>query len=59
LAGLNKQDFENKHGEILGMGSRIIPMSQDILGELGKEICFTNCCKNGLEALEDYVNDFC
>ncbi len=33
---LIKQDFENKHGEILGMGSRIIPMSQDILGEFGK-----------------------
>lgn len=33
---LVKQDFENKQGEILGMGSRIIPMSQDILGEFGK-----------------------
>ncbi|WP_221630263.1 type II CRISPR RNA-guided endonuclease Cas9 [Chryseobacterium lactis] len=33
---LIKQDFENKYGEILGMGSRIIPMSQDILGEFGK-----------------------
>ncbi|WAC39284.1 type II CRISPR RNA-guided endonuclease Cas9 [Pedobacter sp. SL55] len=33
---LIKQDFENKHGEILGMGSRIIPMSQDILGDFGK-----------------------
>ena len=33
---LIKQDFENKQGEILGMGSRIIPMSQDILGEFGK-----------------------
>lgn len=33
---LIKQDFENKTGEILGMGSRIIPMSQDILGEFGK-----------------------
>ena len=30
------QDFENKKGVILGMGSRIIPMSQDILGEFGK-----------------------
>ncbi|MCC5923715.1 MAG: CRISPR-associated protein Csn1, partial [Crocinitomicaceae bacterium] len=27
------QDFENKKGEILGLGSRIIPMSQDILGK--------------------------
>ncbi|MEX8549048.1 MAG: type II CRISPR RNA-guided endonuclease Cas9 [Mucilaginibacter sp.] len=26
-------DFENNEGEILGLGSRIIPMSQDILGE--------------------------
>ncbi len=25
------QDFENKQGEILGMGSRIIPMTQDVL----------------------------
>lgn len=33
---LVEQDFENKQGEILGMGSRIIPMSQDILGEFGK-----------------------
>lgn len=30
---LIKQDFENKQGKILGLGSRIIPMSQDILGE--------------------------
>ncbi|CAH0269021.1 type II CRISPR RNA-guided endonuclease Cas9 [Chryseobacterium sp. Bi04] len=33
---LVKQDFENKQGEILGMGSRIIPMSQDILSDFGK-----------------------
>ncbi len=33
---LIKQDFENKQGEILGMGSRIIPMSQDILSDFGK-----------------------
>ncbi len=33
---LIKQDFENKQGIILGLGSRIIPMSQDILGEFGK-----------------------
>lgn len=33
---LIQQDFENKQGKILGMGSRIIPMSQDILGEFGK-----------------------
>jgi CRISPR-associated endonuclease Csn1 len=33
---LIQQDFENKKGEILGMGSRIIPMSQDILGDFGK-----------------------
>ena len=30
---LIKHDFEKKEGEILGMGSRIIPMSQDILGK--------------------------
>jgi CRISPR-associated endonuclease Csn1 len=33
---LINQDFENKTGKILGMGSRIIPMSQDIMGEFGK-----------------------
>ncbi len=33
---LIEQDFENKKGKILGMGSRIIPMSQDILGEFGR-----------------------
>ena len=33
---LVEQDFENKNGKILGMGSRIIPMSQDILGDFGK-----------------------
>lgn len=32
---LINQDFENKKGEILGMGSRIIPMDQKILGEFG------------------------
>ena len=30
---LVNQDFEKKEGEILGIGSRIIPMSQDILGK--------------------------
>jgi CRISPR-associated endonuclease Csn1 len=33
---LIKQDFDNKQGEILGMGSRIIPMGQDIKDEFGK-----------------------
>lgn len=33
---LINQDFDKKDGKILGMGSRIIPMSQDILGEFGK-----------------------
>ncbi|WP_267402825.1 MULTISPECIES: type II CRISPR RNA-guided endonuclease Cas9 [unclassified Chryseobacterium] len=33
---LIQQDFQNKKGNILGMGSRIIPMSQDILGDFGK-----------------------
>ncbi|WP_423146269.1 type II CRISPR RNA-guided endonuclease Cas9 [Rubrolithibacter danxiaensis] len=33
---LVEQDFENKQGNILGMGSRIIPMSQDIKDEFGK-----------------------
>lgn len=33
---LVEQDFKNKQGNILGMGSRIIPMSQDVLGDFGK-----------------------
>src|SRR6218665_882779 len=33
---LIEQDFSKKEGKILGMGSRIIPMSQDILGDFGK-----------------------
>ena len=33
---LVEQDFENKQGKILGLGSRIIPMRQDILGDFGK-----------------------
>src|SRR5699024_1391409 len=33
---LVEQDFKNKKGEIIGAGSRIIPMSQDILGEFDK-----------------------
>lgn len=33
---LIEQDFEEKQGSILGLGSRIIPMSQDILGDFGK-----------------------
>jgi CRISPR-associated endonuclease Csn1 len=33
---LVQQDFDNKQGQILGMGSRIIPMSQDIKDEFGK-----------------------
>ena len=30
---LIEQDFDNKKGKILGLGSRIIPMDQGILGE--------------------------
>lgn len=33
---LIEQNFEDKQGKILGLGSRIIPMSQDILGEFDK-----------------------
>lgn len=33
---LVEQDFENKEGKILGMGSRIIPMTQDIKDEFGR-----------------------
>ncbi len=33
---LINQDFENRKGNIIGIGSRIIPMSQDILGDFGK-----------------------
>lgn len=30
------QNFDEKQGKILGLGSRIIPMSQDIMGEFGR-----------------------
>ncbi len=33
---LIQQEFKEKKGEILGMGSRIIPMTQDIKDEFGK-----------------------
>lgn len=33
---LIKQDFENKQGEILGMGSRIIPMDAAIMGKFAE-----------------------
>ncbi|NHN26363.1 type II CRISPR RNA-guided endonuclease Cas9 [Flavobacterium jejuense] len=33
---LIQQEFKDKKGEILGMGSRIIPMTQDIKDEFGK-----------------------
>ncbi|MFC4870526.1 type II CRISPR RNA-guided endonuclease Cas9 [Negadavirga shengliensis] len=33
---LIERNFEEKKGKILGMGSRVIPMSQDILGDFGK-----------------------
>jgi CRISPR-associated endonuclease Csn1 len=32
---LINQDFDNKVGEIIGIGSRIIPMTQDIKDEFG------------------------
>lgn len=35
---LIKQDFDNKEGKILGLGSRIIPMSQDVLGKFDSGI---------------------
>ncbi|MBX3164239.1 MAG: type II CRISPR RNA-guided endonuclease Cas9 [Bacteroidetes bacterium] len=33
---LIEQDFENKTGKILGLGSRIIPMDESIKGDFGK-----------------------
>ncbi len=33
---LVKQDFDEKQGKIMGLGSRIIPMSQGILGDFDK-----------------------
>jgi len=33
---LIEQNFEKKEGKIYGIGSRIIPMSQDILDTFGK-----------------------
>lgn len=32
------QDFENQEGKIIGMGSRIVPMSQDELGKFAKGV---------------------
>lgn len=34
-------DFENKNGNIIGIGSRIIPMSQDILGKFDSGVSFS------------------
>jgi CRISPR-associated endonuclease Csn1 len=33
---LVNQDFENNNGEIIGLGSRIIPMSQEIINDFNK-----------------------
>jgi CRISPR-associated endonuclease Csn1 len=33
---LVEREFEDQKGKILGMGTRVIPMSQDILGDFGK-----------------------
>lgn len=33
---LIKQDYENNDGEIIGLGSRIIPMSQEIINDFNK-----------------------
>jgi CRISPR-associated endonuclease Csn1 len=33
---LVEQDFDTKKGQILGMGTRVIPMSQDIIGDFNK-----------------------
>ena len=33
---LINQDFKNNQGEIIGLGSRIIPMSQEVLSDFGK-----------------------
>ena len=33
---LIQQNFETKQGEIIGIGSRIIPMSQDIIGKFAE-----------------------
>ena len=35
---LTGQDFDKKQGEIIGLGSRIIPMSQDVLGKFDSGI---------------------
>ncbi len=35
---LVEQNFENKEGSILGLGSRIIPMGQDVLSDFGKGV---------------------
>jgi CRISPR-associated endonuclease Csn1 len=33
---LIEQDFDKKEGNIIGIGTRVIPMSQEILGDFGK-----------------------
>jgi CRISPR-associated endonuclease Csn1 len=33
---LTQLEFEQKYGKILGIGSRIIPMTQDVLGKFGE-----------------------
>mgnify|MGYP000569036209 CR=1 FL=1 len=38
---LIKNEFEKKSGEILGIGSRIIPMSQDVLGKFDSGVSFS------------------
>jgi CRISPR-associated endonuclease Csn1 len=35
---LVNQDYENKNGEIIGLGSRIIPMSQEIINDFNKGV---------------------
>ena len=51
---LTKNDFDNKQGNIEGLGVRIIPMSQDVLGKFDSGVSILKQLKEqNIEELED------
>jgi CRISPR-associated endonuclease Csn1 len=46
---LVQKEFDKKQGEILGLGSRIIPMTQDVLDNFTREILIQKFKKNALK----------
>ena len=42
---LTNQDFDKKQGEIIGLGSRIIPMSQEVLGKFDSGVTESQTAK--------------